>query len=86
MAFGLGMSTRFSVNFHKVAALIAAAFSTVGLVGLLIVEHVHDVDPQLLLESSRYLTVAIIVWLIILGVGMYKGMSELTPSSSDDQR
>ena len=72
-------STRFPLGFNEVVPLAVGDYSIIGLIAFMFTEHVHDADLDLFFNSGRILTLVVIAWSIILGVGLYKGISELTP-------
>ena len=72
-------STRFPLGFNEVVPLAVGDYSILGLVALVFTEHVHDADLDLFFNSGRIFTLVVIAWAIVLGVGLYKGISELTP-------
>lgn len=81
---GLGLAPGFPVGFNRIAARSVAAISAVAVVAMLILEHAHDFDALLFFRVSRYLSSVVSLWLIALGVGMYrgKGIGALTPTAS----
>ena len=85
LAFSLGIAARFPRSFYKFAALFVTAYTAVGLVGIFATEHVHNINIELFFESSKYFPIVTAIWLVILGVGMFKGMSGLTPDSPPSQ-
>ena len=81
---GFGLAARFPVGFNRIAARSVAAISAVAVVAMLIIEHVHELESIQFYRASRYLTPVAFVWLIMLGVGMYRGrgIGALTPRAS----
>ncbi len=84
LLLGLGLAPRFPVGSNRIAARSVAAISAVAVVAMLVIEHVHEVDTIQFYRASRYLTPVAFIWLIILGVGMYRGrgVGALTPTAA----
>ena len=55
---------------HKIAALVVGVYSVVGMAALVDSEHVQDADIKLSVDTGRFLTLAILIWMSILGVGL----------------
>ena len=72
------------MGFNKVVPLAVGDYSILGLVALVFTEHVHDADLDLFFDSGRILTLIVIVWTIVLGVGRYEGIRWLTPGTSGE--
>lgn len=81
----LGMSTRFPAGFNRIAAQVTFVCSVLAFIFALIAEHFHDANIELLFQVSLLLAVVIVIWTIILGVGLYKGVSGLSPDTSGER-
>ena len=81
----IGLSTRVPSGFHKVAARVTAVCSVLGLLLVLITEHFHGIDFGQIAQASLLLVVVLIVWVIILGLGLYKGVIDFFPGTSGEQ-
>lgn len=83
--FSLGLSTRLPAGFNKVAARVTAVCSALGLILILIAEHIHDVEIGQIAQASLLVVVVAIIWVIILGVGLYKGVIDFSPGAPAGQ-
>ena len=81
----LGLSTRLPAGFNEIAARVTAVCSALGLILVLVTEHYHDVDIGQIAQASLLLVVVTIVWVIILGVGLYKRVTDFSPANSGEQ-
>ena len=81
----LGLSTRLPAGFNKIAARATAVCFALGLILVLVTEHFHDVDIGQIAQASLLLVVVTIVWVIILGVGLYKRVTDFSPANSGEQ-
>ena len=78
----LGVSARSPAGFNWVAAQVAFVCSILVLILLLITEHFHDINIDLMYWVGSLLGAVIFIWVIILGVGLYKGVIELSSEPS----
>ena len=78
----LGMSTKFPAGFNKVAAQVAFVCSVLMFIVLLIGEHYHDISFELIYQIGLLMGAVLFVWVMILGVGFYRGVSGLSPGTS----
>ncbi len=70
----LGMSARLPAGFHRIAARVAFVCSVLGVIQIIIAEHFHDIDIELLYQVGLLFAAIIFVWVIILGMALYKGV------------
>ena len=80
---GLGLASRFgAMNVFKVAAYGLVLVGVIGLLNLIVAEHIHDIDIALIaLISNGILTIGALCYLA-LGLGMYQGRSEFVPDDA----
>lgn len=81
----IGLSTRLPAGFNKVGARVTAACSALGLIVVLITEHFHDVDIGQIAQASLLFVVVLIIWVIILGVGLYKGVIDFSSGATEER-
>lgn len=76
---GIGLASRFStMNLFKAATYGMVLVGVLGLVNLIIIQHIHDIELSVVaLVSNGALTVGAVCFLVF-GIGMYKGRSELS--------
>ena len=83
MLFGLGLAPRFqTMNAFKLASYGMVLVGAVGLINIVLVQHIHDVDVGLFSLISNSFLMLGAVFFLILGVGMYQGRSEFTGEDS----
>lgn len=82
LLLAIGLSIRFPRGFQKIVALLVIVISTIGVIAAIITEHVHGTDFQLIFRLNRSLISVSSIWLIVLGIGMYRGIAALNPSAS----
>ena len=83
MLFGLGLAPRFqTMNAFKLASYGMVLVGAVGLINIVLVQHIHDVDVGLFALISNSFLMLGAVFFLILGVGMYQGRSEFTGEDS----
>ena len=75
---GLGLYLRFPSGIHKVLALVIVAVSLVGLIILVIGDHVHSLT--LLYRVAGLTVFPLDSWALILGIALYTGHPSLAPS------
>ena len=76
---GIGLSSRFaSMDVYKIAGYVLVLAGLVGLVNYLIALNAPDVGLQNLLYVNSAVLYIGGICLFIIGLGMYKGRSELT--------
>lgn len=80
----LGMSTRLPAGFYRVASQVVFVCSLLAFIQLLIAEHFHDFDIDLLYQIGALLAMIVFVWVIILGVALYKELVELPRGNSTE--
>lgn len=81
LLIGFGLAAHFaSLNIYKVAAYGAALVGIGGLINLLVTQHFHDAGLAFMAAVSSIVLMVGALWLIVLGVGLYKGISELEPA------
>ena len=56
-------------------------YSVLGFIMLLTTEHYHDIDVEMIYQIGTLLAAVIFIWVVILGVGLYRRDSELSPST-----
>jgi hypothetical protein len=78
--FPWGVSTLFEKGFWKAASVVMAVYSVFGFVGLMLAEHVHGFDYGLLGNIYTSLRILVSLWLIVLGVAIYKGKMQTSPA------
>ena len=81
----LGLSTRLPAGFKKVTARVTFVCSALALILLLITEHYHGIDIGTAAQISILPVAVIIIWVVILGVGLYKGDSRLSPDTARER-
>ena len=77
----LGLSTRLPAGFNRVAARVTFVSSALAFILVLIAEHYHDINIGVIAQVSLLAVAVTIIWVLILGVGFYKGI-ELSPGAS----
>ena len=80
----LGLSTRLPAGFNRVAAQVTFVSSSLAFILVLVAEHYHDIDIGLIPQVSLLPVAGTVIWVFILGVGLYKGV-ELSPGTSDER-
>ena len=81
----LGLSTRSPAGFNRVAAQVTFVCSALAFILVLVAEHYHNIDIGVLAQVSLLPVAVTIIWVIILGVGLYKGVIEPSPGTSGER-
>ena len=80
---GLALAARFSgMNIYRLAAYGLVVIGVGGLVNFFVVQHAPSVDIVVLLQINNTLLLIGGVCLALVGLGMYRGRSELVPEGS----
>ena len=82
LALSLGIYRRFSGGFYKGSSLAMVVLSAIALIFLVIVAHNHGL-VQLYKIANLY-GIPMLIWVVMLGVGVLNGRSELTPVASGE--
>ncbi len=76
---GLGLAARFdSMNVFKLASWGFVLVGVGGAVNFLVLQHVSGIEPLVLLTNDNGMQALGSLLFVIIGVGMYRGRSELT--------
>ena len=81
----LGMSTRLPAGFYRVATQAVFVCAVLGFIQLLIAANFHDFDIDILYQIGALLATIVFVWVIILGVALYKEVVELPRGNSTEK-
>lgn len=77
LLLGLGLAAHFAtLNIYRIAGYGMALVGVAGLVNVILVQHFHGVDFALLAIITNLVLLIGTIWLFIIGVGLYKGISE----------
>lgn len=81
---GLGLASRFgAMNIYKLAAYgMVFVVGLGGLFNLVVVQHIHDIDLNLIAAISNAILSIGAICYFVFGVGMYFGRSEFTPDGA----
>ena len=81
LLIGFGLAAHFErLNIYRLAAYGSALVGIGGLINLLVTQHFHDAGLAFMAVVSSIVLMVGALWLVILGVGLYKGISELEPA------
>ena len=76
---GIGLASRFgSMSIFKLASYGLVLMGVLAIINFLVLQHVPDIDPAVLLRNDNGMLAFGSLCLIIIGYGMYKGRAELT--------
>ena len=76
---GLGLSARFaSMSVFKLASYGFVLLGVLAIVNFLVLQHVSGIEPRMLLTNDNAMQAFGSLCFVIIGVGMYRGRSELT--------
>jgi len=76
---GLGLAARFdSMSIFKLASYGFVLVGVGGAVNFLVLQHVAGLEPLVLLTNDNAMQALGSLLFVIIGVGMYRGRSELT--------
>lgn len=76
---GMGLSARFgSMSIFKLASYGFVAIGIVGAINFLVLQHSAGIEPLTLLTIDNGMQALGSVFFVVIGVGMYRGRSELT--------
>ncbi|MCY3932364.1 MAG: hypothetical protein OXH70_11650 [Acidobacteria bacterium] len=76
---GIGLSSRFgSVSVFKLASYGFVLVGVLAVINFLVLQHVSGIEPLVLLTNDNGLQAFGSLFLIIIGLGMYRGRAELT--------
>ena len=79
MLVGLGLGSRFeSMSIFKLASYGLVLMGVLAAINFLVLQHVPDIDPAVLLRNDSGMLAFGSLCFIIIGYGMYKGRAELT--------
>ncbi len=81
LLIGFGLAAHFErLNIYRLAAYGSALVGIGGLINLLVTQHFHEAGLAFMAVVSSIVLMVGALWLIILGVGFIKGVSELEPA------
>ena len=75
LALSLGVHSRFSGGFYKASALAMVVLSAIALIFLIIAAHNHNLVK--LYKIANLYGIPMLVWVVVLAVGGFKGSREL---------
>ena len=76
---GIGLASRFgSMSIFKLASYGLVVMGVLAIVNFLVLQHAPGIDPLVLLRNDNTLLAFGSLCFIIIGLGMYRGRSELT--------
>ena len=76
---GLGLSARFgSMSIFKLASYGFVLLGVLAIINFLVLQHVSGIEPLVLLTNDNALQAFGSLIFVIIGIGMYRGRSELT--------
>ena len=76
---GIGLSSRFgSMSVFKLASYGFVLLGVLAIVNFLVLQHVSGIEPRVLLTNDNAMQAFGALCFVIIGVGMYRGRSELT--------
>ncbi len=79
MLVGLGLASRFkSMNISRLASYGLVLMGVLAGINFLVLQHVPDIDPAVLLRNDNGMLALGSLCFIIIGLGMYRGHSDLT--------
>ena len=79
MLVGLGLASRFgSMSIFKLASYGLVLMGVLAGINFLVLQHVPDIDPAVLLRNDNGMLAFGSLCFIIIGLGMYRGHSDLT--------
>ena len=79
MLVGIGLASRFgSMSIFKLASYGLVLMGVLAAVNFLVLQHVPDIDPVVLLRVDNGMLSFGSLCFIIIGLGMYKGVGDLT--------
>ncbi len=79
MLVGLGLASRFgSMSISRLASYGLVLMGVLAGINFLVLQHVPDIDPAVLLRNDNGMLAFGSLCFIIIGLGMYRGHSELT--------
>lgn len=79
MLVGIGLASRFgSMGIFKLASYGLVLTGVLGGINFLVLQHVPDIDPGVLLRNDNGVLAFGSLCFIIIGLGMYRGHSNLT--------
>ena len=82
LLLGFGLAAHFAtLNIYKLAAYGAALVGIGGLLNLVVTQHFHNADFGVMALVSSIVLMVGALWLVIIGVGLYKGIGELEPAA-----
>ena len=77
LLLGLGLAAHFAtLNIYRIAGYGVALVGLAGLANVVLIQHFHGVDFALLAVVTNLVLLIGTIWLFIIGVGLYKGISE----------
>ena len=79
MLVGLGLASRFkSMSISRLASYGLVLMGVLAGINFLVLQHVPDIDPAVLLRNDNGMLAFGSLCFIIIGLGMYRGHSDLT--------
>ena len=79
MLVGLGLASRFgSMSIFRLASYGLVLMGVLAGINFLVLQHVPDIDPAVLLRNDNGMLAFGSLCFIIIGLGMYRGQSDLT--------
>ena len=79
MLVGIGLASRFgSMSIFKLASYGLVLMGVLASINFLVLQHVPDIDPAVLLRNDNGMLAFGSLCFIIIGLGMYRGQSDLT--------
>ena len=79
MLVGLGLASRFkSMSISRLASYGLVLMGVLASINFLVLQHVPDIDPAVLLRNDNGMLAFGSLCFIIIGLGMYRGHSDLT--------
>ncbi len=76
---GIGLASRFgALSIFKLASYGLVLMGVLAGINFLVLQHVPDIDPEILLRNDNGMLAFGSLCFIIIGLGMYRGQSELT--------
>ena len=79
MLVGLGLASRFgSMSISRLASYGLVLMGVLAGINFLVLQHVPDIDPAVLLRNDNGMLAFGSLCFIIIGLGMYRGQSDLT--------
>ncbi len=81
IGLGVGLSTRLPGTLYRIIGLLVVASNSMGLVFLVVISPLYGLTDTFRFIYTLSFTAAII-WFIMLGAGLFRGLPELSPDST----